>query len=224
MAVTSRKLQAKRSAARRLPDGAKHDAILKAATRLFLKNGYSTTTMDAVADAARVTKQTVYAHYKSKDELFTQMISQLCNKHTPSKMALADGQKVETVLYQIGVGFLNMVTSPDGLAAVRLVVSEAKRHPRMAQLFYESGTQRMVTLLAELLKQYNKRGLLSVPNAESASSYFFAMLKGSYHLRMILCIKPVPTSKEKEAHVQETVRMFMALYGGKNPLVTRSKL
>ena len=180
--------------------------------------------MDAVADAARVTKQTVYAHYKSKDELFTRMISDLCHKHTPSKTGLVEGQKIEAVLYQIGVGFLNMLTSPDGVAALRLVVSEAKRHPRMAQLFYESGTQRMVTFLADILKQYNKRGVLSVVNPESASSYFFAMLKGNYHIRMILCLKPVPTVKEKEAHVQETVRMFMALYGGKNPLATRGKL
>jgi TetR/AcrR family transcriptional repressor of mexJK operon len=210
--------------ARRMPDSVKHEAILKAATKLFLKGGYAQTTMDAVAEAARVTKQTVYSHYKSKDELFTQMISDLCAKHTPSRLSPDDGQKVEEVLYRIGLGFLNMITSPDGLSAVRLVVSEAKRHPRMAELFYESGTQRMITILADLLRQYNQRGMLSVPDPDSASSYFFAMLKGRYHLRMILCIKPVPSPREKEFHVKETVGIFMALYGGDSPLLTRGRL
>lgn len=219
-----RKKASVKKRARRQPDEAKHDAILKAANRLFLKNGYSSTTMDDVALVARVTKQTVYAHYKSKDVLFNQMISTLCQKHTPPQLALSDhSQKIETVLYQIGMGFLNMITSPDGLAAVRLVVSEAKRHPRMAQLFYESGTQRMLNLLADFLKQRNRLRHVSVPNPESAASYFFAMLKGRYHLRMILCIKPVPSPKEKEAHVRETVRIFMALYGGSSPLHTRNK-
>lgn len=214
----------KRLSAKRLPDEAKHEAILKAAIKLFLKEGYANTTMDAVAHAARVTKQTVYAHYHSKDELFKQMISQLCHKHTPQASLADQGQKIDVVLYQVGVGFLNMATSAEGLAAIRLVVAEAKRHPRMAQLFYESGTQRMISLMSDFLKQRNKQGQISIPDTESAASYFFAMLKGRYHLRMILGIKPAPSSKDKEAHVRETVRIFMALYGGKHPLHTRNKL
>ncbi len=206
---------------KRLPDEAKHEAILKAATKLFLKDGFASTTMDEVAKVARVTKQTVYAHYKSKDELFQQMISTLCQKHTPSSTALADSvQKIDVLLTQLGIGFLNMITGTEGLAAVRLVVSEAKRHPHMAELFYESGTQRMVTILAELLRQRTKLGQLFIPDPERAAMYFFAMLKGEYHLRMILCLKPVPSAKEKEQHVRETVRLFMQLYGTQNPSST----
>ena len=49
----------KKTASRRSKDEMKHEAILKAATKLFLKNGYTNTSMDAIADLARVTKQTV---------------------------------------------------------------------------------------------------------------------------------------------------------------------
>jgi TetR/AcrR family transcriptional regulator, mexJK operon transcriptional repressor len=95
---------------RRLPDEAKHAAILKSAVKLFLKKGFHNTTMDAIADAARVTKQTVYAHYHSKEELFKQMISELCRKHTPEASLLADpGKKVEALLFELGLGFFNML-------------------------------------------------------------------------------------------------------------------
>ena len=59
----------------------KGDAILKAATALFLQDGFEKTSMDAIALKAGVTKQTVYSHYQSKEQLFTRMISDLCMQH-----------------------------------------------------------------------------------------------------------------------------------------------
>lgn len=213
----------KSTKARRSKDESKHEAILKAATRLFLKNGYTNTSMDAIAEAARVTKQTVYSHYKSKDALFTHMIATLCEKHTPPA-AISDKkvQSVETALYQIGLAFLTMMTSYEGLAATRLVIAEVQQHPKLAQRFYEGGTQRTIAVLAQFLTRMNKQGALSIPDTASAASYFYAMLKGRYHLRMLLAIKPLPSVKEKEAHVRETVSIFMRIYGGDKPLHTRS--
>ena len=211
------------SPARRSKDEVKHEAILKAATTLFLKNGYSNTSMDAIAEAARVTKQTIYAHYKSKDMLFTRMVSNLCDRHTPPDSLLKSETKALTdALYEIGLGFLNMITSKEGLAATRLVIAEATKHPNLAQRYYEDGTLRMVSMLARFLDLQKSQGKLNPSDTASAASYFFAMLKGQYHIRMILGIRPIPPVKEKEAHVRETVRIFLKLYSGPNALATQS--
>ncbi len=45
-------------------------AILDAAVACFTADGFATTTVDAVAEAARVTKGAVYHHFKGKTELF----------------------------------------------------------------------------------------------------------------------------------------------------------
>lgn len=211
--------------ARRLPDEYKHQAILLSAVRLFLKNGYSSTTMDAIAQEAKVTKQTVYAHYHSKDQLFTEMVTELCRKHAPSASLFDDkGQSVDELLYQLGLSFLNMVTSKEGLAASRLVVGEAARQPKLAQRYYESGSRQMLNIVASYLDRENRRGTLAIPNTLSAASYFFSMLKGNYYLRILLNIKPLPSSGEKEEHVRETVAIFMRIYGGANPLHTHNVL
>lgn len=210
---------------RRSKDEVKHEAILKAATRLFLKNGYSATSMDAIAEGARVTKQTVYAHYKSKDALFEHILGHLCAKHTASEHLLAlSNRNMEEGLFTIGLAFLNMVTQSEVLAMTRLVISESGQHPALARRYYEGGTQRVVTLLAELLEQYKKRGQLNIMDTRSAASYFIAMLKGQYYIRMILGIKPSPAARDKELHVRETVRVFMKVYADANPLQTRSSL
>ena len=210
---------------RRSKDEVKHEAILKAATRLFLKNGYSATSMDAIAENARVTKQTVYAHYKSKDALFEHILGHLCEKHTASEHLLSlSTRNMEEGLFTIGLAFLNMVTHSEVLAMTRLVISESGQHPALAKRYYEGGTQRITGLLAQLLDQYKKSGQLGVNDTHSAASYFLSMLKGQYYIRMILGIKPAPAPRDKELHVRETVRVFMKVYADANPLQTRSSL
>lgn len=48
--------------------------ILEAASKCFAENGYAACSMDAIAQAAGLSKGGLYAHFKSKDELFTTVI------------------------------------------------------------------------------------------------------------------------------------------------------
>jgi AcrR family transcriptional regulator len=43
-----------------------HARILKTASKLFISKGYNAVSMDAVADAAPVSKRTLYNHFKDK--------------------------------------------------------------------------------------------------------------------------------------------------------------
>lgn len=206
-------------------DPKKRQAIIAAATRLFLKSGFSNTSMDDVARAAKVTKQTVYAHFKSKDKLFGDIIAAECVKHSPNEAMLAnEALPIEQLLFRVGSGFLAMISDPKGLAIHRLVMSEAERKPALAKLFYETGPKRMNDLLTAYLARQNERGALHIHNPASAASYFYSLLKGRYHLRMALKVKPLPTRRELESHVQETVAVFLYLYGGENPINTQSVL
>jgi TetR/AcrR family transcriptional repressor of mexJK operon len=211
--------------AKRAPDERKRTAILHAAMHLFLKNGFSKTSMDAVAARAGVTKQTVYAHCKSKDALFAQIVTELARKHAPPDGLTGEGgATIEKRLYDIGFAFLSMVSSKEGIAATQLVIAEAYRHPRLAQHYYESGSRKILNILGDYLAAENERGALHVPVPLSAASYFFAMLKGNYYLRILLNIKPHPTPADKVSHVRECVDIFMRLYGGRDALRTRNVL
>jgi len=50
----------------------KHDAMIDAATQLFQSIGFDGTSMDRVAEAANVSKRTLYNHFPSKEELFAE--------------------------------------------------------------------------------------------------------------------------------------------------------
>src|SRR3954452_886388 len=53
----------------------KRRAILEAATAAFLRNGYLGTSMDEIAAAAGVSKQTVYKHFADKQRLFAEIVT-----------------------------------------------------------------------------------------------------------------------------------------------------
>jgi len=48
--------------------------IMAAAERAFDAHGYATTTMDAVADEAGISKGSIYNYFESKHDLFTQVV------------------------------------------------------------------------------------------------------------------------------------------------------
>src|SRR5258707_15731468 len=48
--------------------------LIDVATRLFLDRGYDATSLDAVAEAARVSKPTVYSRYGDKRGLFAEVL------------------------------------------------------------------------------------------------------------------------------------------------------
>lgn len=48
--------------------------IIDAAERIFSKQGYYQTSMQDIADEAKVAKGTLYYHFKSKDELFVELL------------------------------------------------------------------------------------------------------------------------------------------------------
>jgi AcrR family transcriptional regulator len=52
-------------------------AVLAAARSLFGRNGYAQTSVDEIADAARVTKGAVYHHFASKEALFRAVYAQV---------------------------------------------------------------------------------------------------------------------------------------------------
>ncbi|MGV3527219.1 MAG: TetR/AcrR family transcriptional regulator [Candidatus Sericytochromatia bacterium] len=46
-----------------------HQHIVKVALRLFLENGYEATTLDTIAAAAGISRRTIFAYFKSKDDI-----------------------------------------------------------------------------------------------------------------------------------------------------------
>ncbi|HYH22822.1 MAG TPA: TetR/AcrR family transcriptional regulator [Azospirillum sp.] len=193
--------------------GSKPAQILEAASRLFLEHGYGAVSMDTVAKTANVSKATLYAHFRSKDELFAAMVAGECRAHMSAlSCEEVSRMEVEEVLRQIGLRFLGMLTSPKALAGFRMVVAEAHRFPELARAFYESGPARSLAQMTAVLTEADRRGKLSVPDPRLAAEQFLGMLKADAHLRMMLCLQDPPSGADRERIVDSAVRLFTRGY------------
>lgn len=66
------------------------EALLEAAKRTFIADGYQESTIDAIAAAAGFTKGAVYAHFRSKDELLGALLERTLRRNAEQLDALID--------------------------------------------------------------------------------------------------------------------------------------
>lgn len=87
----------------------KHIEIKEAALSFFTTHGYEGASLSQIADAVGIKKQSIYSHFKGKDDLFLQVLRDAKNTELTSKLHYfqsMDSNNPEKALY----GFLRLVT------------------------------------------------------------------------------------------------------------------
>ncbi|PWR25040.1 TetR/AcrR family transcriptional regulator [Zavarzinia aquatilis] len=166
---------------------AKRRQVMAAASELFMDQGFAGTSMDAVARKAGVSKATVYAHFASKEDLFEAMVAQGSVERFASLMAAdLDTLGVEAALSTVAHEFMGVLTSPQSLKTLRLVMAEAGRRPDLAARFYRAGPARVLAALTAYLERSKARGDLEMEDPRIAAELFFGMIRGDLHMRRML--------------------------------------
>ncbi|MBI1362484.1 MAG: TetR family transcriptional regulator [Proteobacteria bacterium] len=194
----------------------KHRAILRAAEELFMQNGYATTSMDAIADHAGVSKQTIYAHFQNKENLFVGMMEGMCCRYGyPMECMLGEAQAGKSpadTLSALGMQKLRLIALPDAMGLFRLVISESTRNPELGRIFYEQGPKFTNKLLSDLLDAYVKAGTLKISNTSAAAETFYAMLCQPLHLKLMIGVDVDTSEKALKQHLDEVVTRFIKAY------------
>ena len=202
----------------------KRTFILDSARDAFAEHGYEGASMSAITQAAGVSKSTVYHHYRSKAELFGAFVERECARMLAQHFG--DGQvpagDTAQTLRAIGIGMVELITSPVCLMIDRVVTSEAEAFPELAEAFYAAGPQQAITQLADWLKAQTQAGDLAVQNTEFAADQFFTLVQTSIYYRCRLRIgRPSP---QQTAHVVDSaVTMFLGHYAAKQAQAGVSK-
>lgn len=191
----------------------KRAAILRAAKHLFTTQGFEGTSMDAIANAAGVSKLTVYSHYQDKERLFTAAVECVCQELMPPEIFNADLKgPIRRQLLTIARAFFELVTSEEALAIHRTIVANARQSPRLAELFWEAGPRRTQVGLESFLRDEVAAGKLDIPDIHRATSQFYCLLKGECHARMEFGCGERPTQREIDEHLGATVDLFLRAY------------
>lgn len=190
----------------------KRQQILSAASCLFLSEGFTNTSMDKVAKASGVSKQTVYSHYENKDSLFQAAISAKCKSYQLDTSQLMQASLKEmpfsTCLMHIGELFIRLLQDPDTLAVFRVIIAESGSSEHMAELFYEAGPRASLRYIADVFHGYGD-GAVSKQQSDQLANDFVSLLKGDFHTMMLCGIQPALTDEEIQNHVSNAVEKIV---------------
>lgn len=193
--------------------GPKELLILDAAYALFLAQGFDAVSTDLIAKTAGVSKATLYAHFTSKEALFSEILHRQCASfsarvHIPDRY---HGDPTGT-LRSFAVDFLSMFESEPGIAMYRLIVGEMHRFPQIALAFEAAGPSEMNRRLEHLLRQIAEHGDLEIEDFDLAAEQFMALLTGRLLLDRALGLPPV-TQKQIDRQVDAAIGLFLKGYG-----------
>jgi AcrR family transcriptional regulator len=132
--------------------------ILEAAFVEFSRNGYATTTLDAIAERAGVTKGTIYVYFENKEHLFISMVRELMKVTLDTVQEMFerhDGSTADLLRAQFSFIYQHIVEDRRRREVVRMLIAEAPRFPALADRYHEEIHRPCM----ELLKQAIQRGV-----------------------------------------------------------------
>lgn len=196
----------------------KRQAIMAAATEAFLRGGYRGTSMDEIAAAAGVSKQTVYKQFSDKERLFVEIVTgTVAGAGDPvhdGVRGLRHSDDPAADLHALARRQLGLVMRPQVLRLRRLVIAEAARFPELGRAFYERGVGRTTAALAEAFAALEARGLLRVPDPALAADHFnWLVMAAPVNRAMVLGLDEAPDPADLRRWADDGVTAFLVLYG-----------
>lgn len=171
------------------PD-ARRQRILDAAESVFTSIGYGAATMEQIARVAGMSKKTLYGLYPDKQSLFTDLISDL-DTYPASALTKDPASSLEELRARL-LTLAELALSRGQIEMIRLVISEARHNPELAETFHEKGIKKGRRYLTESLQSFkNANPDIEIHDVEWTAVTLFGAIIGNLHFRALLGEPPV---------------------------------
>ncbi|GGA19782.1 TetR/AcrR family transcriptional regulator [Dyella nitratireducens] len=170
----------------------KRAAILQAAQAAFLEHGYEGASMEGIAQAAGVSIMTLYRHARRKEDLFAAVIANVCDHSSEEKQAEMDEMMrmpARELLLKLGVVFQEWLASPQISALLRVVITEIKRFPDLAETVYDAFFVAWAANLDSFLSNKEPCEGMNAKTRRKLCDAFFSRLIGTDAIRVLLGMK-----------------------------------
>lgn len=189
--------------------------IIDVAYDLFVELGFQATTLDKVAQRAKISKLSIYRHFENKEALFGAAIAAHCRQFVPLSMIEDLDGSAEDQLMAVGLSLLRTLLSPDVRSVEAMIMADTTNQKSLSALHYESGPAHVIAQIEALLRQLHARAVLKVPDPHQSARLLAALIKGS-DLLMIARFDEARANDdtEIETYCRSAVAMFVAAHGG----------
>ncbi len=137
----------------------RRDAILNAALDEFSSRGFEGARLDDVARRAGVAKGTIYLYFRDKEMLFQELVRTMLTPLVGTIEAMGEVDvSVTEMADRIADLFVREVYETRRKDVVRLMISEGRRFPKLAEFYYHEVLSRIVAAVRKVLRRAVARG------------------------------------------------------------------
>jgi len=187
------------------------ERILDVATQLFLAHGYGATSIEAVAQRARISKRTFYHRFADKPALFSAVVHRIIERlRPPAGVQLFDeGSDLRAILEQLAALIVRAALSPQAIALHRLIVGESGRFPKLAAAVNREGaSEEAIRFIAGVLEGEARAGRLKLDDPTFAAAQFLYMAMAIPQRRATVLGEAMPP-RELDAWARKVVNLFL---------------
>jgi AcrR family transcriptional regulator len=191
------------SVSRKVRSAERRDAILSAALDEFSARGFEPARLDDVARRAGVAKGTIYLYFRDKESLFQELIRSMLTPIVGTIEALGEADAPLPVLAERIVElFVREVYETRRKDVIRLMISEGRRFPKLAEFYYREVLSRIVAAVRSLLRRAAARGeipesLVDFPQIVAAPGLVAIVWNGLFER-----FEPLDVRKMMKTHVE----------------------
>lgn len=151
--------------------------ITSAALTVFARKGYVRATMDEIANAAGITKGTIYLYFSSKKDLLLAVVREQMERFLaflpPVDAAIPDD--IERHARILGKAFMTALITPEATNTIQLILAELKHLPELKQLYQNEALPNANARVAKFLKTQMDRGTFHGLDPSIATRCLFGM-------------------------------------------------
>jgi AcrR family transcriptional regulator len=194
-------------------ESAKLHQILDGARKVFLSDGFDGASMNDIARAAGVSKGTLYAYFDSKEALFQALVRNEKHGQAERVCSFATGEAdIVTTLRGVGRRMVEMLTQPDNVAILRMVIGVVGKFPEIGRAFYEAGPKFGLEKLTLYLDQQVAAGLLNIQDTATAASNFMNLSHSEIVKSQMFGMVESVSSEEIGKSIENAIDIFMRAY------------
>lgn len=127
---------------------ARTQELLQTAGALFLKNGYTKTSLESIARAAHVAVRTIYVKFGGKEGLLAAVLAAKRHRFFRSQSMDTDPRPLREIIDDFAHQMYALITSQEAIDLQRIVLAEAPTNPELAEAFWNGGPRKTREMLS----------------------------------------------------------------------------
>ncbi|MEH6662634.1 MAG: TetR/AcrR family transcriptional regulator [Parasphingorhabdus sp.] len=187
--------------------------ILAAARTEFFANGFAGASIEAIAALAEVSKVTIYSWFKTKENLFVEVVKTEC-RHM-SENLVGDHLKTrslrETLLFA-AEHMLGVLMDEEKVRFDRILAAEVNRDPKVGEFFLDNGPRALLQNLVDLLKISQEKGEIQSTDLVSSAEMFVSLVMGRIDMFLRYGEKIKMTTPQKRERAKHAVDAWMLIH------------